>query len=112
MNGYMKGFLFFFFGSVLILATNLSRYTTAASIMSTDRKTDDPHSQLFEEGLKVRRAVIGDEYVERSLKNATAFTQPGQQLVTEGVWGTIWTRPGLDLKQRSLISEYSFAEPG
>ena len=105
MNGYMKGFLFFFLGSILILTTNLSPYSTAASIMSTDRKTGDSHNRLFEEGLKVRRAVIGNEYVERSLNNATAFTQPGQQLVTESVWGTIWTRPGLELKQRSLLSK-------
>ena len=75
------------------------------STMSTDSTIKEEHRRLFEEGLKVRAAVIGSDYVDRSLKSATSFTWPGQELVTESVWGNIWTRPGLDLKQRSLISE-------
>jgi 4-carboxymuconolactone decarboxylase len=58
----------------------------------------------FEEGLAVRRAVLGDEYVDRALANADDFTRPIQDLVTEGCWGTVWTRPGLPLKIRSLIN--------
>ena len=73
--------------------------------MSTDPKIDDLHQQLFEEGLKVRRAVLGDEYVDRALQNASSFSRPGQELITEWAWGNIWRRPGLDWKQRSLLSK-------
>lgn len=60
--------------------------------------------QTFEAGLAQRRAVLGDEYVERSLANADDFTRPLQELVTEMCWGTIWTRPGLPPKMRSLLN--------
>lgn len=73
--------------------------------MSTNPKIDDLHHQLFEEGLKVRRAVLGDEYVDRALQSASSFSWPGQELITEWAWGNIWTRPGLDRKQRSLLSK-------
>ncbi|MCJ1424175.1 hypothetical protein MMC29_002062 [Sticta canariensis] len=72
--------------------------------MSSDPKIDDLHHQLFEEGLKVRRAVLGHEYVDRALQKASSFTWPGQELITEWVWGSIWRRPGLDQKQRSLLT--------
>ena len=63
------------------------------------------HREIFEEGLKVRRAVVGDVYVDRSLQNGSSdFAMPMQQLVTEFCWGAIWTRPGLERKQRSLIN--------
>jgi 4-carboxymuconolactone decarboxylase len=58
----------------------------------------------YEEGLAVRKAVLGDEYVERSLAAANDFTRPLQELVTEACWGTIWTRPGLPRKTLSLIN--------
>jgi 4-carboxymuconolactone decarboxylase len=60
--------------------------------------------EKFEKGLAVRRAVLGDEYVNKSLANADEFSQPMQELVTEACWGTIWTRPGLPLKMRSLVN--------
>lgn len=74
--------------------------------MSTD-PMDNLHKQLFDEGLKVRKEVLGDEYVDRALQKATAFSKPAQELITEVAWGTIWQRPGLDRKQRSLLSECS-----
>jgi len=58
----------------------------------------------FEEGLAVRRAVLGEEYVNRAIEQADDFTRPLQELVTEYCWGTIWTRPGLSRKMRSLIN--------
>lgn len=73
--------------------------------MSTESKASPYHQQLFEEGLQVRRAVLGSEYVDQALKNATDFSRPGQELITEWAWGTIWQRPGLDRKQRSLLSK-------
>lgn len=72
---------------------------------TTDPKFAELHSQLFEEGLEVRRAVLGREYVDNAVKNANPFTRPGQELITEWAWGTIWKRPGLDRKQRSLLSK-------
>jgi 4-carboxymuconolactone decarboxylase len=62
------------------------------------------NKQTFEVGLAQRRAVLGDEYVERSLANMDEFTRPLQELVTEMCWGTIWTRPGLPAKLRSLLN--------
>lgn len=60
-------------------------------------------SDLFERGLSVRREVLGQEYVDRSLANADDFMAGFQQITTEVAWGTIWTRPGLDRKSRSMI---------
>ncbi|WP_134704379.1 4-carboxymuconolactone decarboxylase [Ammoniphilus sp. YIM 78166] len=61
-------------------------------------------SKRFEEGLEVRRAVLGSEYVDQSLKNATDFNRPMQELVTEYCWGEVWTRPDLSRKTRSMIN--------
>jgi len=58
----------------------------------------------YEEGLAVRRAVLGDEYVEKSLRSANELTRPMQELVTKYCWGEIWTRPGLDRKTRSFLN--------
>lgn len=55
-------------------------------------------------GTRVRREVLGDDHVDRSLANATEFTTPVQELVTEFCWGAIWTRPGLDRRTRSLVN--------
>ena len=61
-------------------------------------------SKRYEEGLSVRRAVLGSEHVDRSLAEADEFTRPLQELITEYCWGAIWTRPGLPRKTRSLIN--------
>ena len=55
-------------------------------------------------GLVVRREVLGDEHVDRSLANATAFSRPMQDLVAEYCWGTIWTRNNLDRRSRSILN--------
>jgi 4-carboxymuconolactone decarboxylase len=62
------------------------------------------NSELFEKGLKVRREVLGNEYVDNAIKNADDFTQPLQELVTQYCWGEVWTRPALDRKTRSIIN--------
>ncbi|KAJ5874244.1 uncharacterized protein N7529_002674 [Penicillium soppii] len=73
--------------------------------MSDKPELKSLHQSLFDEGLKVRRAVVGNEYVDRSLANGSSeFARPGQELVTEWCWGHIWTRPGLERKQRSLLN--------
>jgi 4-carboxymuconolactone decarboxylase len=61
-------------------------------------------SELYEKAMKVRREVLGDEYVDRALASVDDFTREFQQMVTEHAWGAIWTRPGLAKKQRSLIN--------
>ncbi len=54
-------------------------------------------------GMKVRRQVLGDEHVDRSLNNATDFTRDFQELITRYAWGAVWTRPGLDNGTRRLL---------
>ncbi|MDV5247582.1 carboxymuconolactone decarboxylase family protein [Shewanella xiamenensis] len=58
----------------------------------------------YEKGLKVRRAVMGDSFVDKALSSATDFTQPLQALVTANCWGEVWSREGLPLQTRSLIT--------
>ena len=59
---------------------------------------------LYERGMEVRRAVLGDDYVDRSLQGGTEFRKPMQELVTEFCWGAVWSREGLDRKTRSLVN--------
>lgn len=60
--------------------------------------------EKFEKGLEIRKSVLGAEYVENSINNATDFNMPMQELVTEYCWGEIWGRPGLERKTRSIIN--------
>lgn len=62
------------------------------------------NKELYEQGLKVRRQVVGDSYVDASLKAADDFSMPMQELVTQYCWGDVWSRPGLDRKSRSLLN--------
>ena len=59
---------------------------------------------LYEQGQKVRREVLGGEYVDNAAKNTTDFNRPFQELISEYVWGTLWSRPGLDRRTRALIN--------
>jgi 4-carboxymuconolactone decarboxylase len=59
---------------------------------------------LLDRGMQVRRAVLGDAYVDRALQSGTEFRKPMQELVTEFCWGAIWARDGLDRKTRSLVN--------
>jgi 4-carboxymuconolactone decarboxylase len=58
----------------------------------------------FEKGLVIRKAVLGDAYVENSLNAATPFNMEIQKLATEYCWGDIWSRPGIDRKARSMVN--------
>jgi 4-carboxymuconolactone decarboxylase len=60
--------------------------------------------ELYERGLEVRRAVVGKDYVDRSLAEADDFTRPLQELVTRYCWGEVWNRPGLERSERSMIN--------
>lgn len=61
-------------------------------------------TELYEKGLKIRKAVLGEAYVEKALAKVDAFNQPLQELVTEYCWGAVWGREGLDRRQRSMIN--------
>ncbi|WP_326537173.1 4-carboxymuconolactone decarboxylase [Pseudorhodoferax sp.] len=61
-------------------------------------------SKTYEAGLAVRRQVLGDAYVDASLARADDFDAPLQDFLTEHAWGAVWTRPGLSLRQRSLLN--------
>jgi len=61
-------------------------------------------SEQYDEGMAVRRAVLGDKHVDRANANITDFTADFQNLITRYAWGDIWTRPGLDRRSRSLIT--------
>ncbi|MFL5928297.1 MAG: 4-carboxymuconolactone decarboxylase [Gaiellaceae bacterium] len=57
-----------------------------------------------EEGLRIRREVLGDEHVDRALERTTELTADFQELITRYAWGEIWARPGLDRKTRSCVT--------
>lgn len=60
--------------------------------------------ELYDRGLAVRRRVLGDAHVDRSLAGATDLTRDFQRFITEVAWGSVWTRPGLDVKTRSMLT--------
>ena len=68
--------------------------------MTTKRST----SKLFEQGVKIRREVLGPEYVDRSLDQANGFMMAFQNITTEMCWGYAWARPGLPRKTRSMLN--------
>lgn len=58
----------------------------------------------FERGMRLRREVLGDAHVDRSMAQATDFTRVVQEYVTASCWGDVWSRPGLDRRTRSLLN--------
>jgi 4-carboxymuconolactone decarboxylase len=58
----------------------------------------------YDEGMAVRREVLGDSYVDQASARVTDFTRDFQRIVTEFAWGTVWSRPGLDRRSRSMIT--------
>lgn len=60
--------------------------------------------QQFEDGLRMRKQVMGEAFVDKVFAGVDAFTAPLQEFVTRNAWGTVWCRDGLDLKTRSLIT--------
>jgi len=60
--------------------------------------------EQFEQGLRMRRQVMGAAFVDKAFANVDAFTAPLQEFVTRNAWGSTWCRDGLDLKTRSLLT--------
>ncbi|MBQ0826547.1 carboxymuconolactone decarboxylase family protein [Streptomyces tagetis] len=63
-----------------------------------------PHSDLYETGLRIRREVLGEAHVDRSLAAASDFSRVAQDFVTEHCWGALWARDGLERKTRSMLN--------
>jgi 4-carboxymuconolactone decarboxylase len=63
-----------------------------------------PEPDDYQEGMRVRREVLGDAHVDRSMGSATEFTRPFQEFITRHAWGSVWTREGLDRRTRSAIT--------
>jgi 3-oxoadipate enol-lactonase / 4-carboxymuconolactone decarboxylase len=82
--------------------SNLERPSTFTNAVLEFLLPDQPADRL-EAGFTVRRAVLGDAHVDRSIANANDFTREFQDLITRYAWGTIWTRPGLDPRVRRLL---------
>jgi 3-oxoadipate enol-lactonase/4-carboxymuconolactone decarboxylase len=62
-----------------------------------------PSGDPLEAGFAMRRAMLGDAYVDRAMAGTTDFSHDFQQLITRYAWGTVWTRPGLDARTRRLL---------
>ena len=58
----------------------------------------------YEQGLKIRREVLGDAHVDRAEAGKTEFTADFQELITRSAWGDVWARPGLDRRSRSVAT--------
>ena len=66
----------------------------------------------FEQGMAVRRSVLGDAHVDRAESNKTPFDEDFQRYITESAWGSVWTRPGLDKRTRSMLTLALLAAQG
>jgi 4-carboxymuconolactone decarboxylase len=74
------------------------------TIRRTKRRTRGSNDSTFEKGLAMRRKVLGEEHVRRALETSTEFDRDFQDFITRQAWGSIWTRPGLDRRIRSLMT--------
>ena len=75
-----------------------------AKLIMKHLDADEPGADRYAAGMQVRRQVLGDAHVDRATSATTDFTRDFQQLITEYAWGSIWTRPGLDRRSRSMIT--------
>ncbi|KAF2995948.1 hypothetical protein E8E14_000654 [Neopestalotiopsis sp. 37M] len=78
----------------------------ASQATVSDRESEkQAHKVLYEQGLKIRYEVAGPAYVNAALEGGSSdFARPMQELVTEACWGSVWSRPGLERKHRSLLN--------
>ena len=66
--------------------------------------SEPEQSQLFQRGLSIRKAVLGDAHVNESMANVSEFARPMQELVTEFCWGVVWAMDGLPKRTKSLLN--------
>lgn len=69
-------------------------------------------SDKYEQGMKTRRAVLGDSHVDEAETRKTAFDEPFQDMITEGAWGRVWARDTISHRDRSLITLALLAAAG
>jgi len=62
------------------------------------------NDERYNQGLEVRRQVLGDAHVDRAQANMTSFDADFQRFITESAWGSVWSRPGLDRESRQMIT--------
>ena len=67
-------------------------------------ESEQSFSEKFKSGLKTRKEVLGEDYVNRTMQSADEFTWPVYKLATEYCWDEIWNRPGLDRRSRSILN--------
>jgi 3-oxoadipate enol-lactonase/4-carboxymuconolactone decarboxylase len=91
--------------AVQLAATHLSNVERPASFTAAlfDFLLPSMPEDTLKAGLSVRRSVLGDAHVDRSIAAATGFTGDFQEMITRYAWGTVWTRPGLDPRVRRLL---------
>lgn len=66
--------------------------------------SDDAHTDPYDAGMQVRREVLGDGHVDAARASTTPLTRDFQELITRYAWGSVWTRPGLDRRSRSIVT--------
>jgi 4-carboxymuconolactone decarboxylase len=66
--------------------------------------TDSEKGARFEAGMATRRSVLGAAHVDRASAAMTAFDEPFQTFITEGAWGSVWSRPNLTKRERSIVT--------
>lgn len=69
-------------------------------------------SERRDKGMKTRRSVLGDKHVDRAEANKTAFDEPFQSLITESVWGTVWSNDRISKRERSMLTLALLAATG
>ena len=67
-------------------------------------RSNNGDDERYRRGLAVRKEVVGEAHVERSMANTSEFSRPVQEYVTRACWGDVWSRPGLDRRTRSLLN--------
>ena len=86
------------------VVARLVREHLLGEVLPPDQDDTRTVGEVRDAGLAVRRQVLGDAHVDRATAATTDFTRDFQELITQYAWGTIWTRPGLDRRSRSLIT--------
>ena len=81
-----------------------SKPAPSPSLVKAARKARNHASPAFQAGLGMRSHVLGPDYVQRAFETADDLSQPFQELATEFAWGSVWTREGLTLRERSLMT--------
>ncbi|MET0451652.1 MAG: carboxymuconolactone decarboxylase family protein [Mycobacterium sp.] len=66
--------------------------------------TDGTHDESFQRGIAIRKEVLGDAHVQKSLDAVTEFSRPIQEFVSEYCWGEVWSRDGIDRQTRSMLN--------